>query len=130
LPPKPQIFHGRDEELKTMIALLSGELPRISILGPGGIGKTSLAISSLHHASVVAKFEHRLFIASESASTDVELAKLIASQLQLPPVRDVIQQVVRYFLGVHSALLVLDNLETSWEPATTRRKVEEFLALL
>ncbi|KAJ7884780.1 hypothetical protein B0H14DRAFT_2564182 [Mycena olivaceomarginata] len=34
---------------------------RVTILGGGGMGKTSLAKAALHHPKIVAKFEHRYF---------------------------------------------------------------------
>ncbi|KAF8189087.1 hypothetical protein K438DRAFT_1936075 [Mycena galopus ATCC 62051] len=130
LPAKPKIFHGRESELDKIIKLLSQQPARIAILGGGGMGKTSLARAVLHHPSTSAKFEHRFFVSAESATTSVELAALIGLHIGLNPGKDLTRPVVRYFSSKPSCLLVLDNLETVWEPIKSRAKIEEFLSLL
>ncbi|KAJ7018450.1 hypothetical protein C8F04DRAFT_1328146, partial [Mycena alexandri] len=49
IPSQPKIFHGRDSELQEIAKILQHQFPRIAILGPGGMGKTSLARAVLHH---------------------------------------------------------------------------------
>jgi hypothetical protein len=43
LPSEPKIFHGRESELADILHLFGTGIPKIAILGAGGIGKTSLA---------------------------------------------------------------------------------------
>ncbi|KAF8196274.1 hypothetical protein K438DRAFT_1760443 [Mycena galopus ATCC 62051] len=61
LPSKPKIFHGREQELDYILKLISQCSPRITVLGGGGMGKTSLARAVLHHPDTCFKFEHRFF---------------------------------------------------------------------
>jgi Cdc6-like AAA superfamily ATPase len=130
LPSKPKIFHGRESEVEKIMKMLSQELPRIAILGGGGMGKTSLARVVLHHPDTSAKYEDRFFVSAESASTSIELAALIGLHLGLKPGTDLRRPVVQYLSCRPSCLLVLDNLETVWEPIQSRGGIEEFLALL
>jgi ABC-type branched-subunit amino acid transport system ATPase component len=130
LPSKPKIFHGRDFELEDIMKILAQESPRVSILGAGGMGKTSLARAVLHHPDTSAKFGQRFFVSAESAMTSVELAALIGLHVGLNPGTNLTQPVVKFFSKMSSSLLVLDNLETPWEPVQTRGDVEEFLSLL
>ncbi|KAJ7136658.1 hypothetical protein C8R44DRAFT_848258, partial [Mycena epipterygia] len=130
LPARPKIFHGRELELKDIVDKLNQEPARIAILGVGGIGKTSLAKAALHHAHIAAKYENRFFVGADSATTSIELAALIGSHLGLKPKKDLTKPVVQYFSSAPSCLLVLDNLETSWEPLQSRGGIEEFLSLL
>ncbi|KAJ7735033.1 hypothetical protein B0H16DRAFT_135592 [Mycena metata] len=131
LPSKPKIFHGRDSELKQIIEVLSKDAPRIAILGGGGMGKTSLARAALHHTDTCTKFEHRFFVSAEAATTAIELAALIGLHLGLEPGKDLTKPVVRYFARqTRLCLLILDNLETPWEPIQSRAGVENFLSLL
>ncbi|KAJ7181035.1 hypothetical protein C8R46DRAFT_1187272 [Mycena filopes] len=131
LPSKPKIFHGRELELQQILKVLAQEAPRIAILGAGGMGKTSLARTALHHSDTCSKFQARFFVSAEAATTAVELAALIGLHLNLEPGPNLIKPVVRYFARqTSSCLLILDNLETPWEPLESRSAVEEFISLL
>ncbi|KAJ7732013.1 hypothetical protein B0H16DRAFT_1468818 [Mycena metata] len=131
LPSKPQIFHGRDSELKHIMEVLFYDAPRIAILGGGGMGKTSLARAALHHTDTCAKFEHRFFVSAEAATTAVKLAALIGLHLGLEPGKDLTKAVVLYLARqTGPCLLILDNLETPWEPIQSRGGVENLLSLL
>ncbi|KAJ7865543.1 hypothetical protein B0H13DRAFT_1898473 [Mycena leptocephala] len=111
LPAKPKIFYGRDRES-----------PRIAILGAGGMGKTSLAKAALHHPSVTAKYQCCFFVASDSAFTGNELTALIGLQLGLKPSKNLTNLIVSQLSSY--------NLETSWEPKSSRTEVEELLSTL
>ncbi|KAJ7467671.1 P-loop containing nucleoside triphosphate hydrolase protein [Mycena latifolia] len=131
LPAKPKIFHGRESELHEILQkFCNQDAPRVAILGTGGIGKTSLAKVVLHHQDVSANYENRLFVACDSATTSIELAAVVGSNIGLKPGRDLTEPVVQYFSRGPPCLLVLDNLETSWEKIESRGGVEEFLSLL
>ncbi|KAJ7451990.1 hypothetical protein FB451DRAFT_1100938, partial [Mycena latifolia] len=130
LPAKPKIFHGRETELQEVVELLQQEAPRIAILGAGGMGKTSLAKATLHHPAVATKYEQCFFVVADSVSTSIGLAALIGEHIGLKPSKDPTKQVIHYFATNGPCLLILDNLETSWEPIESRREVEELLAKL
>ncbi|KAF8123377.1 hypothetical protein K438DRAFT_2163614, partial [Mycena galopus ATCC 62051] len=97
LPATPKIFHGREIELNSVVNILSQESARVAILGGGGMGKTSLSCAVLHHPDVVAKYESRFFVATHSATTQLELAELIGAYIGLKPGRDMTKPVVQYF---------------------------------
>ncbi|KAJ7015896.1 P-loop containing nucleoside triphosphate hydrolase protein, partial [Mycena alexandri] len=131
LPAEPKIFYGRSSELADILKLFHERNPRITILGAGGMGKTSLARIALHHEEITAKYQgNRFFIACDTASTKVELAGLIGTHLGMKPGKDLTQAVLWYFSDAPPSLLILDNLETLWEPAGSRKDIEEFLSLL
>ncbi|KAJ6477702.1 hypothetical protein C8R45DRAFT_757426, partial [Mycena sanguinolenta] len=130
LPSKPKIFYGREIELEGIVQMLAQPSPRIAILGAAGMGKTSLARAALHHQTTLARFEKRFFVSAEPATTSVELAALIGLHVGLNPRKDLTKDVVQYFSRQSSSLLILDNLETVWEPIQSRAGVEQFLSLL
>ncbi|KAJ7832718.1 P-loop containing nucleoside triphosphate hydrolase protein, partial [Mycena leptocephala] len=131
LPSQPKIFYGRDSELSNILQLFSAGTPKIAILGAGGMGKTSLARAVLHHTKITERYDqHRFFVACDSAATQVELAALIGAHVGLKLGKDLTHPVIQYFSSSSDSLLILDNLETLWEPAQSRGKIEEFLSLL
>ncbi|KAJ7146629.1 hypothetical protein C8R44DRAFT_724378 [Mycena epipterygia] len=130
LPAKPKILYGRESELEDIVKTLNQDPARIAILGSGGMGKTSLAKAALHHPDVVSKYQHRFFVAADSTTTSIELAALIGLHIGLKPGEDLTKPVVHYFSNSSPSLLILDNLETLWEPMESRGGVEEFLSRL
>ncbi|KAJ7923750.1 hypothetical protein B0H13DRAFT_1864556 [Mycena leptocephala] len=63
-------------------------------------------------------------------ATQVELAALIGAHVGLKPGKDLTHPLILYFSSSSDCLLILDNLETLWEPVESRGKIEEFLSLL
>ncbi|KAJ7768790.1 P-loop containing nucleoside triphosphate hydrolase protein [Mycena metata] len=131
LPAEPKIFHGRDSELADILKLFRQVTPRISILGAGGMGKTSLARTVVHHEEVTTKYRgNRFFVTCDTASSKPELAGLIGAHLGLKPRKDLTRAILQHFSSGPPSLLILDNLETVWEPVDSRQEIEEFLSLL
>ncbi|KAJ7456107.1 P-loop containing nucleoside triphosphate hydrolase protein, partial [Mycena latifolia] len=130
-PSEPKIFHGRESEVSAIVKHFGEGVPNIAILGAGGMGKTSLARAVLHHPDISARYkQYRFFVACDQASTSVDLAALIGAHIGLKPDKDLTRPIIRYFSGSPPSLLILDNLETLWEPTRSRTEVEKFLALL
>ncbi|KAJ7494127.1 P-loop containing nucleoside triphosphate hydrolase protein, partial [Mycena latifolia] len=130
LPAQPKIFHGRNLELYEILKALHQDAARVAILGAGGMGKTSLARAALHHPTIVTKYDCRFFVPCDSVTSDIELATLIGAHLGLKPQKDLKKPIIQYFSRSTPCLLILDNLETPWEPRESRGEIEEFLSLL
>ncbi|KAJ7254547.1 P-loop containing nucleoside triphosphate hydrolase protein, partial [Mycena rebaudengoi] len=130
LPPSPQIFHGREVELQDVVNILVQDSAHIAILGAGGMGKTSLATAALHNPQVEAKYSHRYFIPCQSSPTCTELVATVADHIGLEKGSNLLKRVAHYFAHAPPSLLILDNLETTWEPLSSRPDVEEFLSIL
>ncbi|TFK37285.1 hypothetical protein BDQ12DRAFT_753359 [Crucibulum laeve] len=132
LPASPQIFSGRDKERQEIITTMQkNTAARICILGPGGIGKTSLGLSVLHDHNIVDIFDtRRYFISCDAAITTDGLISIVAKYFNLEEKIKQLNAIIRYLnRSKQPALIIFDNFETPWEILEHRSKVEDFLAL-
>ncbi len=113
LPPVPPAsFVGREREREEIAELLANPSCRVlTLLGPGGVGKTRLALQvALDHAGLYADgiyFVHLAGMAEPSAAL-LMLAEKIG--LQIPPGADP-RKVLCEILSQREMLVVLDNFE-------------------
>ncbi|KAF8146820.1 hypothetical protein K438DRAFT_1944425 [Mycena galopus ATCC 62051] len=130
LPGPPKIFHGRDSELEIVVNSLLTASARVVILGPGGMGKTTLAIAALNHAKVADKYPTHHFISCDSVYTKDSLVATIASNLKLEGSHRSERYVIHHLSTGPPCLFILDNFETTWDPIDGRTKVEELFSRL
>ncbi|KAJ8584434.1 hypothetical protein M405DRAFT_884319 [Rhizopogon salebrosus TDB-379] len=115
-PSRPSMFYGRDDLVAEMMNLIVSD-EHIALIGPGGMGKSSLAKAILNEALVVEKFaERRFFVTYDgmdpSAITFETFMTRLARALGIELVGvDPMRQICT-FLRSTSALIVLDNAET------------------
>ncbi|KAG8942815.1 hypothetical protein FRC03_002866 [Tulasnella sp. 419] len=119
MPANPKIFGRQSYMEKVVQLLLSATSTRVAILGPGGMGKTSVALMAIHDARVMERFGvNRRWIPCEQATSIPLFIELIAKSLGLPPStsNDRFSEVVAALeqLGV-LLILLFDNFETIWD---------------
>ncbi|KAI0295136.1 hypothetical protein B0F90DRAFT_1927674 [Multifurca ochricompacta] len=138
-PVRPQVFFGRDAELKGVVNTIcsSASPARVAILGPGGAGKTALAHAVLTHDQVISRFgDSRYLIPCESIQSRDALLVAIANSLALLqpgtasdsyPVG--LESRVLSAMGSEECILCLDDFESPWDqPGPSRKAVELLLA--
>jgi tetratricopeptide (TPR) repeat protein len=147
LPNQPYFF-GRADELKIIASALSPESRTWGALidGPGGIGKTALAIKAAHDAPTEL-FERKIFITAkvreltaegEAKLTDFtrptylamldELGKELGADGLEKLAPDERPNELRLALAGKKALIIFDNLETL--PEDERTRLFQFLSRL
>ena len=114
LPAEISSFIGRENELAELNRLLTPEMDTnrlITLTGPGGTGKTRLALQSAR--MVLDKYPHGVWLAELAPVTDpLQVIQAVASPMG---VRDQgarpLELMVADHLGSLQALLILDNCE-------------------
>jgi tetratricopeptide (TPR) repeat protein len=114
LPPPPRCF-GRDAIVEELVTtLLTEPPPPTPVLGPGGIGKSTVCIAALHEPRVVKRYgDRRYFVRCNAAPTGEAVFAEVAATLRLPVGPDLAANVLAH-LGQAPTILVLDNAETPW----------------
>jgi tetratricopeptide (TPR) repeat protein len=128
LPPAPVCF-GRDAEIEDVVATLLADAPEpLSILGPAGIGKSTITLVALNDPRVAGRYgARRFFIRCDAVRTREAFAAALAGALGLP-LGPQVEAAVTTELASAPVALAVDNAETPWEADTLR--VEELLARL
>jgi SIR2-like domain/NB-ARC domain len=125
LPPRP-LCVGRDDALAALVGALIERSCTVAVLGPPGIGKSTISVAAAHDERVVERFgAQRWFIRCDGITSASTLLTAVAEELGVPTddgPAATLDSVVRTLDG-EAALIVLDNLETPWghDPVATEQ---------
>lgn len=112
LPTAPTAFIGRRSELAEITRLLNeSDVRLITLIGPGGIGKTRLALQSAHLN--IDRFSHgACFVPLAPLASAEFIIPALANALAVPVTdRAKLSQQIHTYLANKRMLLVMDNFE-------------------
>jgi hypothetical protein len=114
LPPPPRCF-GREVVVEDLVStLLADPPPPTPVLGPAGVGKTTVCLTALHDPRVVKRYrERRYFVRCNAAATGEAVLAEVAATLGLSIGPDFAGQALAH-LAQAPSVVVLDNAETPW----------------
>jgi hypothetical protein len=113
LPDAPVCF-GREREVDELVSALCLEVPLpIPVLGPPGIGKTTVLLTALYDPRLAEQFgERRFYVTCEPAACPGDIEGVIASHLAQEDSQGSDDPLAA--LGEAPAVLVLDHAEVAW----------------
>jgi predicted ATPase/class 3 adenylate cyclase len=112
LPSPPNRTIGRDDDVRAIAdRIRNGEVRLLTLTGPGGVGKTRLAIEAAR--SMAPDFaDGARFISLAALTRHEDVAAAIVASLGIVVLSgETPEQAVPRFLGAKHVLLVVDNLE-------------------
>jgi tetratricopeptide (TPR) repeat protein len=137
MPLKPEIFHGRDDFVEEIARLLlQEETSRICILGPGGMGKTSVSLAVVECPLIKKQFPggNCVWVPCIEATSATLLLEILYIQLQVPGDGDkqvTLEKIVSELdASKQRRLILLDNFETPWNAPGESQQVSDILRKL
>ena len=106
-------LYGREPDLRELLKLIGGGMRLLTLRGPGGIGKTALALHLAHtlRQQGAPPFDHVQVVDLSSVGDSEQVLGQIAAALPDTGLRGTPERQIQDFAARHRTLLILDNFE-------------------
>ncbi|PPQ84114.1 hypothetical protein CVT26_013224, partial [Gymnopilus dilepis] len=128
MPLKPEVFFGRDDLVAEIAQMLmTDNTSRVCILGPGGMGKTSVSLAVVESPPVQLRFLRKepVWVPCIGVKSAALLIETLYIQLQIPgdkqPTLDKIISELNH--PKDPRLIIFDNFETPWNAPGEQQKL-------
>ncbi|KAI0047665.1 TPR-like protein [Auriscalpium vulgare] len=135
IPAKPGNLLGRENHIRSVVTAILKNLHRpvrIAIMGPGGIGKTSLALTILHDDAIMQVFKDKIYFVSCEYCTSLDMlvtnicSVLLCDSHETSTSEEIMLQ---HLEEQSNCLLCLDNFESVWDcNGPEKHAIESLLA--
>ena len=132
----PEVFYGQDDFVEDIARLLlQEETSRVCILGPGGMGKTSVSLAVVELPLIKERFPggNLIWVPCIEATSSTLLLEILHIQLQVPGDKKVTLEKIISELDASKQprLILLDNFERPWNaPGGNQKQVGDVLRRL
>ncbi len=126
LPALRRPLIDRDAELQTVSGLLEqADVGLVTLTGPGGVGKTALALAAAH--AVAGRFaDGATFISLETLTDPALIRSTVVQQLHIPtPPGQTLDESLLAFFRPRQLLVVVDNVEQLMAAAPLTERILE-----
>ncbi|KAJ7464324.1 hypothetical protein B0H11DRAFT_1734367 [Mycena galericulata] len=135
MPLKHRIFYGRQPFVNHIASLLAREdTSRVCITGPGGMGKTSVALAVMESSIINENFpkKYQFWVPCIEAKSADLLGRILYTQLRITADSyDTLDALINELnTSKERRVLLLDNFETPWLSGHDQDKVSDVLSHL
>ncbi|KAG6809673.1 hypothetical protein H0H92_015220 [Tricholoma furcatifolium] len=132
IPAKSSIFHGRDQLVAELSEIIKNPAlhKHICILGPGGMGKTSVSLAVMDDPGIKSCFADHLRVwvpCVKATSVSIFLDTLCSSLAIIRRDGDLRSNILAELKSSSPIIMVLDNFETPWNVEGAQSEVEHIL---
>ncbi|KAH7918920.1 hypothetical protein BV22DRAFT_1134228 [Leucogyrophana mollusca] len=124
-PGRPPMFFGRDDLVRDAVERLS--LQHVVLVGPGGIGKSTIAKAILNEDTIIAKFQGRRFFIrfDDIDASQITFDTFIRRIAGVVGVKSTRLSAIKTYLAINNILIVLDNAETFQDAVSGSDRIAE-----